>query len=234
LITANTTLSEDKATVLAVWSALGGSEDMLRIKYDDVSEWFGVTVIDERVTSLDWGNKVLGGEIDPQIGALSALRYLNLAHNNLKGSIPPTVAALAELTVLSLSSNTMSGAVPPALSNLTNLAYLGLAQKHHSSGKLHSVGFLGLDNVNTLHLTDHSSVQAYLNSLWFPMALHFISRGIAITKKLLEKCSPTIEKHMSRRRHVPSPPNPFFAFLANNEDVADHTLSFLDPLNHGL
>ena len=56
LIDANTTLEWDKATLLAVWLAMGGKEDALRTEYyengykmrdepsDDVSEWFGLTV----------------------------------------------------------------------------------------------------------------------------------------------------------------------------------------------
>ena len=59
LIAANTTLEQDKETVLRCWLAMGGKEDALRRGYldqqewkfmmrdapsDDPSEWFGVTV----------------------------------------------------------------------------------------------------------------------------------------------------------------------------------------------
>ena len=59
LIAQNTTLGQDKATLLRCWLAMGGKEDVLRRKYidydaneykmrdepsDDVSEWYMVKV----------------------------------------------------------------------------------------------------------------------------------------------------------------------------------------------
>ena len=88
LIVANTTLEQDKATVLMCWLAMGGKEDVLRRRYynedydededtdqdeeeylmrdepsDDVSEWCGVTVEEGRVTKLFWGCQGLIGII---------------------------------------------------------------------------------------------------------------------------------------------------------------------------
>ena len=66
LIVANTTLEQDKETVLRCWLAMGGEEDVLRRRYydggwkrrdepsDDVSEWCGVVVEGGRVTKLNW------------------------------------------------------------------------------------------------------------------------------------------------------------------------------------
>ena len=60
LIAQNTTLEQDKATLLACWLAIGGKEDKLKGVYydrvdkktkmtdepsDDMSEWFQVTVM---------------------------------------------------------------------------------------------------------------------------------------------------------------------------------------------
>ena len=101
-IAANTTLEQDKETVLAVWLVLGGDEDILRRKYlvgyplilidykwkmrdepsDDVSEWLGVTVEGGRVSRLIWWHMGLSGTIPTEIGALSTLRRLYLYDNN--------------------------------------------------------------------------------------------------------------------------------------------------------
>ena len=92
LIAPNTCLNEDKATVLAVWLAMGGKEDVLRTRYgylkspsDDVSEWYGVTVEGGRVIKLYWVLCELAGNIPAEIGGLSALTYLALARNDLTG-----------------------------------------------------------------------------------------------------------------------------------------------------
>ena len=66
LIATNTTLEQDGETVLAVWLALGGDEDRLTLEYyyedyelcwrdvpsDNMSEWWGVTVENGRVTKI--------------------------------------------------------------------------------------------------------------------------------------------------------------------------------------
>ena len=107
LIAANTTLEEDKATLLAVYLAMGGEEDDLRtVEFydesidlanerlsDDVSEWRGVEVGGGRVTGFDWhamrwGQYCLTGSIPSQIGTLSALTELSLCRNKLTGPLP--------------------------------------------------------------------------------------------------------------------------------------------------
>ena len=134
LIAANTTLEQDKATVLRCWLAMGGNDDTLRRKRhehaynmrdepsDDVSEWWGVTVEGGRVTKNIWSGRGLSCTIPSEIGALSALWLLSLCNNELGGSIPPTTQALTNFTVLNLCHNPLSAVAPSTLSNLTNLS----------------------------------------------------------------------------------------------------------------
>ena len=73
-IAANTTLEQDKATVLRCWLAMGGTDDTLRRVYydeyeytirdepsDDASEWKGVEVEGGRVMELYWNGYGLAG-----------------------------------------------------------------------------------------------------------------------------------------------------------------------------
>ena len=133
LITAKTTLDQDKATVFVCWLAIGAKDDTLRRKYckiliemrdepsDDVSEWRAVAVERGRVTKLRWQIQSLSGTIPAEIGALCALRFLYLYQNKLTGPITPTIGALTNHKSHCLDCNPLSGVVPSTLSNLTNL-----------------------------------------------------------------------------------------------------------------
>ena len=59
-MSANTSLAQDKATVLKVWAAVGGTKQTLTNGSDDVSTWKGIIVGNGRVMSI--GEKMLMGE----------------------------------------------------------------------------------------------------------------------------------------------------------------------------
>ena len=95
----NTMLEQDKAMVLAVWLALGGSEDELRRREwmggcwkkessDDVSEWYGVSVNLGRVTKIFWIELRLSGTVPVEFRVLDALRNLSLEDNYISGVVP--------------------------------------------------------------------------------------------------------------------------------------------------
>ena len=234
LIVANTTLEQDKETVLRCWLAMGGKEDVLRRRYwnedydydygyedeeeclmrdepsDDVSEWWGVTVEGGRVTKLDWEyiNPLSVVEKDrvipAEIGALSALTHLVLRNNRLHGAIPPTIGALSSLTYL----------VPYSFSNLLNLE------------ELHLGGNFLSDNPGDLD--GKREVQEYLSSLFRHPAIRLLNYGIAITKKRQNILSTTTTTSSAPPT---SPLHPFFEFLATHEHtLTDLIMSFFDPV----
>ena len=49
---ANTTLAQDKATLLKLWAAIGGAKQTLTNGSDDVSQWKGIGVSGGRVFSI--------------------------------------------------------------------------------------------------------------------------------------------------------------------------------------
>ena len=73
VVTPNSTLSEDAATVLECWRAMGGYEPLLTNAKTDVSKWKGVTVEDVtgeghyRVVKVDWHLKSLCHEIPVEV-----------------------------------------------------------------------------------------------------------------------------------------------------------------------
>jgi uncharacterized protein YjbI with pentapeptide repeats len=125
----NPGLLADCAALLAAgerWTGDGGLNWSPQL---ELSEWDGVTVdaAGMRVThvSLPW--KRLEGAIPGELGRLSELERLDLAHNRLSGGIPAALAALADLELLDLSHNDLSGAIPGELGHLADLETLDLA-----------------------------------------------------------------------------------------------------------
>ncbi|GMI10259.1 hypothetical protein TrVE_jg97 [Triparma verrucosa] len=98
-MSANTSLAHDKATLLKVWAAVGGTKQALTNGSDDVEDWKGIRVEDGRVTSVDWceSKPPLSGVISKEIGKLSELSYLGLDDNALSGEIPKEIGNCKKL-----------------------------------------------------------------------------------------------------------------------------------------
>ncbi|WP_298538946.1 hypothetical protein [uncultured Aquimarina sp.] len=86
-----------------------------------VSDWFGVSVVDGKITSLSLVGNNLKGEIPTSFGDLVSLTFLNLGINRLTGQLPQSIGNLTSLEVLQLTRNTLTGGVPSSIGNLTNL-----------------------------------------------------------------------------------------------------------------
>ncbi|OMO60988.1 hypothetical protein COLO4_33634 [Corchorus olitorius] len=87
-------------------------------------------------------DRILGGNIPPQIGDLPALKYLDLSNCELSGELPPSLGNLTQLEFLDISSNhNINGSIPPQLENLENLVTLNLSS-NSLSGLIPS--FLGV------------------------------------------------------------------------------------------
>ena len=85
--------------------------------------WKGVsTNVDGRVTQLRLANNALSGEIPPELGSLSDLKWLLLGDNKLSGEIPAELGSLSNLTTLALDFNDLSGCVPSSLEDQLDLS----------------------------------------------------------------------------------------------------------------
>ena len=129
----NTGLVSDCAALLASKSTLeGATSSPLDWSADRaVSDWYGVTTTNNRVTSVvmygDDEDVSLVGEIPAQLGNLAKLEGLTLSFFGLTGEIPAELGNLANLTSLDISDNILTGAVPSELGNLANLTSLDLS-----------------------------------------------------------------------------------------------------------
>lgn len=91
-----------------------------------VCEWYGVTVVNETITSIVLSGNNLSGTIPSGMGTLTNLTNLDLGSNQLTGGIPTEIGNLSSLTHLHLNTNQLTGTIPTQLGSLLNLTDLRL------------------------------------------------------------------------------------------------------------
>lgn len=92
-----------------------------------VDTWYGIVVVNGRVSEIDLHDNNLNGDLPPSLGDLEQLTKLDLSFNYMLGPIPDTYSNLKELTYFNLSLNWfMTGWVPEWLGDLTKLTFIGL------------------------------------------------------------------------------------------------------------
>ncbi|MCB0278035.1 MAG: hypothetical protein KDD94_00930, partial [Calditrichaeota bacterium] len=87
-----------------------------------VSTWFGVTLANNRVVSLNLANNNLNGTIPAQLEDLIELTTLNLGSNQINGYLPTEFNNLSKLTSLDIHQNNLDSI--PQLNGLTSLQSL--------------------------------------------------------------------------------------------------------------
>jgi photosystem II stability/assembly factor-like uncharacterized protein/Leucine-rich repeat (LRR) protein len=109
-----------------------------------VANWFGITVENDRVVQISLRDNNLTGTLPPEIGDLTAIRFLLLGpdqppfSNQIGGSIPAEIGNLTNLIRLNLQFNALTGSLPTTLGNLVNLVRLELSA-NQLSGTLPSL-----------------------------------------------------------------------------------------------
>ncbi|KAH7856321.1 hypothetical protein Vadar_000055 [Vaccinium darrowii] len=91
---------------------------------NDPCMWFGVHCVDGKVEKLDLNGLYLEGELAPDLGRLSYVRYIVLYNNHFSGAIPKEIGALTKLEVLDLRNNSLSGTIPAEIGRLKLLKHL--------------------------------------------------------------------------------------------------------------
>ncbi len=121
----------DRAALVALYKATDGpdwTDNTNWLSDRPLSEWYGVTTANGRVTSLTLTNTNLRGPIPVELAQLSELERLGLGFNELTGTIPTQLARLAKLRSLELADNQLTGTIPIELVRLSNLERLELYQ----------------------------------------------------------------------------------------------------------
>ncbi|XP_024532797.1 receptor-like protein 7 [Selaginella moellendorffii] len=90
-------------------------------------ENIGYEYVLRTTTLLDLSSNSLSGEVPPNLGDLSGLRFLNLSHNNISSRLPRTLGKLKLLEQLDMSDNHLYGEIPVELEELNTLSSLNLS-----------------------------------------------------------------------------------------------------------
>ena len=116
-----TTVATDREALVALYQATDGANwtnNHNWLNGEPLGIWYGVLADENgRVVGLALFDNILKGTIPIELGILSFLELLILAHNRLQGPIPPVLGSLADLELLSLAPNQLSGDIPPELGN---------------------------------------------------------------------------------------------------------------------
>ena len=123
------TLLSDSLALVALYDSTDGDDWTNNTNWltGPVDEWYGITVEEGRVTSVDLTSNNLSGSIPSELGSLLSLSELFASGNQLTGSIPATIGNLTNLLSLRLSNNQFTGSIPSELGNLVNLSDLYLS-----------------------------------------------------------------------------------------------------------
>tara|TARA_B100002049_G_scaffold144783_1_gene107488 strand:- start:35 stop:556 length:522 start_codon:yes stop_codon:yes gene_type:complete len=123
---------------------LGCEEEQEETPPTEVTLWGKVYSV-ENTTEIDLQSDELIGEIPSEIGYLTNLKYLYLAHNQLTGSVPSEIGNLTNLRDLYLDYNQLTGSIPSEIGNLTNLFELGLGNNQLTGEIPESICNLNID-----------------------------------------------------------------------------------------
>ncbi|XP_020232655.1 receptor protein kinase TMK1 [Cajanus cajan] len=79
---------------------------------DDGNNWMGIVCSNGNVTTINFQDMNLSGNISPSFAKLTSVTKLLLANNNLTGTIPSELTSMPLLTLLDVSNNQLNGKVP--------------------------------------------------------------------------------------------------------------------------
>jgi Leucine-rich repeat (LRR) protein len=106
--------------------------------------WRGVGCSDgATVTSLNWANSGLDGELPAEMGLLRNLTHLDLAENLIGGPLPDALYDLTQLESLYLHQNKLTGTISNLIENVYDLVNLYLSNNELSGGFPPNLGSLG-------------------------------------------------------------------------------------------
>ncbi|OMO93952.1 hypothetical protein CCACVL1_06242 [Corchorus capsularis] len=106
-----------------------------------------------RVTTIDFSDMHLRGEIPAAIGNLTALVTLDLHSNRIRGNIPDSLRYLNQLKYLDLAENQLIGPIPDTLGNISTLEFLRLSDNQLTGKIPESLG--NLQNIYRMVLANN-------------------------------------------------------------------------------
>lgn len=122
-------LKQDYYALIALYNDTDGAnwtDNTNWLSGNPVSNWYGVTVVGNRVWEVKLGNNNLVGTIPPEIGDLTSINSIELFENQLSGTIPTEIGNLTDIQYLSFGDNLLTGTIPAELASLSGFIVLHL------------------------------------------------------------------------------------------------------------
>ncbi|WP_282162860.1 leucine-rich repeat domain-containing protein [Ulvibacterium marinum] len=116
-----------------------------------VCDWFGVTVENGTVITLQLQSNGVNGTLPETMGNLPNMKLLDLSDNGLLGQIPASLGSVLELENLLLPNNNLTGVLPTSLGSLSNLMTMDLSNNNLQSQI--PISFCNLTNLTDLNLS---------------------------------------------------------------------------------
>ncbi len=151
------TLEKDSLALVALYKSTDGDRWTYHTNWltnRPLSDWYGITVSRNRVTSIELSDNNLSGTIPVELWSMNGLNYLFLDGNNISGELPADISGLENITRIGLSENNLSGKIPEEIGSLTHLVFLWLGINHFqgelpaSLGRLSNLTQLKVQNNN--------------------------------------------------------------------------------------
>lgn len=152
----NSVSESDSLALVAIYEALHGDrwEDHTNWLEGPVNTWYGITVTDNRVTSIHLQNNGLYGEIPGEIGELSYLKTLKIYNNDISGAIPSEIGDMDSLEILHISDNELDSPLPTEIGNASELVEIRLYNNQITGELPAEIG--NLSNLSMLFLSSNN------------------------------------------------------------------------------
>ncbi len=150
-------IAQDSLSLAKLYNSMNGHnwiDNTNWLSEQPISEWYGITVHEDRVIGIELPRNNLSGQLIEEIGQFSNLDTLNLSDNNLTGELPTTIGNLNKLATINLSHNQLSGFPLNIFTKSNNLIILDLSHNNFNGsipseiGTLSKLRILNLSNNN--------------------------------------------------------------------------------------
>jgi hypothetical protein len=165
----------DSLALVEIYNATGGPSWTSSSGWlsGPLETWAGVTVENNRVTSLSLPFNNLSGTLPYHIGFLQELKVLELSGNTISGTLPVAFAFLQKLERLSLSQNNLSGSIPAVIGFMFSMKELNLSDNQLTGQIPSTLGLLS--RLTYLNLSDNQFSGSLPSSLGYLSKLRSLS-----------------------------------------------------------
>tara|TARA_R110000823_G_scaffold5765_11_gene22765 strand:- start:7 stop:435 length:429 start_codon:yes stop_codon:yes gene_type:complete len=123
----------EKNALLDLYTATNGDNWIKKWDFNQpISTWYGVTVVDDKIVSINLSSNNLVGSIPSSIQDLKYLESFNVFKNNLKGHFPSELFKIQTIKHINISFNMFTGNLPESISLASGLVSLELFMNQFS------------------------------------------------------------------------------------------------------